>query len=752
VAVWSRAGAASLLAGALFEVWHRGSGALAGALDGGSSIALGAALGVPVGLVVFEVSTRAERWRSTFRGLPAPGRTLVLLALIAVPWLFLCAARLVVWDLDGVLPRLRFLVPTGVTAALAIALFPRPRATAVDAAFPFIALVVAAMIPSSALGTLPSDGPGSLARRYLSALTDVDADGASSLFGGRDCAPWDARVGPTRAEVPGNGVDDNCLGGDLRGGDEAGGGGYEPPPPGAPRAPNLVLVTVDALRADHLGTYGYTRPTSPNLDRLATRAVVFEDAVAQGPGTFESLPSLLTSRYPYRVSYLERSTSPPPLSPENRTIAGILAEAGYRTEAVLACHLERKVGWGLCRGFHRCDDSPLPERNPEAVTSPRVTGLARAALARLTSNGKPFFLWVHYFDPHSTYLAHRGFLEEGAVDEMGRYDSELAFTDHHVSNLLEALVTGERASDTYVVLGSDHGEGFDGDHGSRRHGYALTEELLHVPLLVWGPGVRAGRRRGPVANLDILPTLVNLAGLEERGVQGRSLAGALFRGVETPSRRVYSEKTFDTQGAPILKAVTTSTHRLVYDHASHHHTLFDRRGDPGERKDIAPTEGRVASELLDQVRRFMERDTGAYYAHVVAETTTRELPEGSLERSLPLGSGIVLRGLRYATTPAPPGSLAAFSVELFVTAPPPGDGGEPELLVELDAAPGPGQADWSPLAQGLSSGTRGAQTLVRHAVKLAVPREVPLGKRSLFVRVRVRGGPPGAAALAAANL
>jgi arylsulfatase A-like enzyme len=748
--VWARAGAVSLFAGALFEVWQSGGSAATGMLDGGCSVALGAALGALVGLLVSEARTRAERRRWSFRTLPRWGRTLALLALLVVLCLLFLGVRQ--WDLAGVLPRFLFLVPAALTGALAVTFLPRPRATAADVALPFVALVAAGIVPADALGMLPTDGPGALSRRWLSALTDVDRDGASNLFGGRDCAPWDDAVGPTRSEVPGNGVDDNCLGGDLRPDSESDGAGYEPSPPGAPRRPNLVLVTIDALRADHLGIHGYSRPTSPNLDRLAARAVIFEDAVAQGPGTFESLPSLLTSRYPYRVRYLERSTSPLPMAPENRTIARILRETGYQTEAVIACHLERKVDWGLCRDFHRCDDSPLPERSPEAVTSPRVTELARAALTRLASSTRPFFLWVHYFDPHSTYLAHRGFLDEASGDEMGRYDSEIAFTDYHLANFLEALVTGERASDTYVVLGSDHGEGFDGDHGSRRHGYGLTQELLHVPLLIWGPEVRAGRRRGPVANLDVLPTLVNLAGLEEPGVQGRSLTGALFRGIEAPERRVFSEKTFDHQGAPILKAVTTSTHRLVYDHASRNHTLFDRRSDPGERTDIASTAPRLSEELLGDVRRFIERDTAPYYAHVVAEAEKSTLPKGSLERSLPLGSGVTLRGLRYPTTPAPPGSFAAFSVELFVTAPPPGERGEPELHVELCATPGPSETDWSPLAQGFSSKTRRSDTLVRHAVRLAVPRDVPLGKRSLFVRVRERGKPPNAPVLVASEL
>ena len=389
-------------------------------------------------------------------------------------------------------------------------------------------------------------------------------------------------------------------------------------------APNVVLVVVDTLRADHLSCYGHARETSPHLDRLAAEGVRFERAISQAPWTTPSVASLMTSRYPSAVGVgSERAV----LADELELLPELLARAGYLTGAVVS-HTFCSARWNFDQGFDWFDQSNIGGH--AAVTSPGVT--ARALEFVDWAGDEPFFLWAHYFDPHFRYVEHEGLeyggrgdydgpIESGLdfkylfdrrfdltpadLNELRRiYDSEVAFTDRWVGALLDGLRERGRYDDTLVVVTGDHGEEF-GDHGDLGHARQLYRELLGVPLIVKPPvGARGVPPPGsvathPVALLDVLPTILELAGFEAlHGLEGRGLFGP------TDPRPIVSE----TARAGGVRSVTLGEWKLIQWLEDGRSELYRISIDPRERADLA-------AELPDEVERLeaalarWERDT-----------------------------------------------------------------------------------------------------------------------------------------------
>ena len=307
--------------------------------------------------------------------------------------------------------------------------------------------------------------------------------------------------------------------------------------------PNLLVVLVDTLRADHLGLYGYDRPTSPRLDALAAEAVVFENAIAQSSWTKPAVATLLTGLSPLAHGVNSPEAGLPDTAPR---LAESLAGAGYRTAAVVTnAHLGE--GSGFAAGFERYDFLPdAPNDAPEAV------GRALSWLAE-HDGSKPFFLYLHLIDPHAPYApseeARRRFARAeqarglGSVSFLRRlaareiepsqevtrglidlYDAEIADTDRHLGVLWDELERRGLLRDTLLVFVSDHGEAF-GDHGVFGHGWDLHQEVLRVPLFIRPPGGGAGRREAsPVSQMDVTATLLGAAGLAPLpGSAGRDL-------------------------------------------------------------------------------------------------------------------------------------------------------------------------------------------------------------------------------------
>jgi arylsulfatase A-like enzyme len=386
----------------------------------------------------------------------------------------------------------------------------------------------------------------------------------------------------------------------------------------APR--NLVVISVDTLRADHLGVYGYGRDTSPRIDALASDGTVFEQAMSTAPWTLPSHVSMLTGLYPSQHRVHDDGGR---LAPEVPTLAARFADAGFHTFAVVS-HIYVASPFGLDRGFAVFDDSLLEGGaiNPrgDAVvdrfvqlldahlggsveTSAPAAGGPEAARAAL-----PFFAFVHFFDPHWDYGAPPPFARrfvpggyEGRIDGsyesmvpflrtnavmseedrealVGFYDGEIAYVDAQVGGLLDALDARGLRGSTTIVLTADHGEEFK-EHKRLGHGRTLFDEQLHVPLIVAGhPRLDRGRRSGLVSLVDLTPTLLDLFGLAPiETATGRSLA----RPQKPEPRFVFAES---IRFGIDVRAVRSPHHKLIDVRSNDRKLFYDLAADPGEQR------------------------------------------------------------------------------------------------------------------------------------------------------------------------
>jgi arylsulfatase A-like enzyme len=341
--------------------------------------------------------------------------------------------------------------------------------------------------------------------------------------------------------------------------------------PGGDARPNVLLVTVDTLRADHLHCYGQPLPTSPNIDAFAARSVVFDRAIAASGYTGPAHSSIMTARYPRRHS-MGFSNGLLALAGVE-TLAEAFRQGGYDTaafvsNAVLSAHT------GLNRGFAVYDDElPNVEQNRREVAervAPRTVERALGWLARPRT--QPFFLWVHLQDPHGPYTPPAPYRDQfhlsaagepelpvaddnsgqGGIppyqlvdgprhvsDYRSRYAGEIAYTDQAIGELLAAV---ERQPPSIVALMADHGESFGENGFYFAHGHSAAPDLSHVPLILNAPGLSAERRADPVSHVDVMPTLLELAGLPlPPGAEGIALGPILRAHASVPARAVFCD-------------------------------------------------------------------------------------------------------------------------------------------------------------------------------------------------------------------
>lgn len=426
----------------------------------------------------------------------------------------------------------------------------------------------------------------------VTAWLDHDGDGRSAYFGDGDCAPTDPDIGPQAREIPGNGIDEDCFDGDLILGADG-----RPPTPALvpdtiPDGLSFLVIQVDAVRPDHLGHNGHTRPTSPVLDALAARSVVFERAYAPSAYTYASVPALLTSKYPMMLptKVLEKRGR---IRETDRTLAEHFGAAGWRTAmATDGVALGRT---GLDRGFEL--------RRAAFDDAKRTTGHALALLDEL--GDARFFLWVDYLTPHAPYTRHPGAPDFGP-ELRDLYDHELRAVDRQLGALFDGLDERGLSDRVVIVVLADHGEAF-GEHGTYYHGHHLHEESVRVPLIVHVPGVAPRRLgRAPVSLLDVAPTLLNLARLPiPEDFMGHDLTAALTTGAENPAREVFMESMFVGYGlkAAYQAALVIGDEKLIDDQRSRTLSLYDLRLDPGERDDLAARRPDRVRALLRRLKR-----------------------------------------------------------------------------------------------------------------------------------------------------
>ncbi|MFH0944538.1 MAG: sulfatase [Planctomycetota bacterium] len=375
---------------------------------------------------------------------------------------------------------------------------------------------------------------------------------------------------------------------------------------------NLLLIAVDTLRADHLGAYGYERPTSPAIDRLFAFSIVFEDAHSSSSWTLPAFASLMTSTYSstHRCwqfdNFLESSFT---------TLAELMSDAGYHTAAIVS-HIFLGRKYGLNQGFVEYDDS-LVQSNLEdshmAITSSVITDRALAFLKRESerSDGRPWFLWTHYFDPHIFYQPHEEFAEQfGRFRPLDRYDGEIAYTDLHIGRLLEYLEESDFAQNTVVVFVADHGEEFM-DHGGMEHGKSLFREVERVPFAVRVPGLDPRKVTQPVRGVDLMPTLLDLLDVETGPLPmaGRSLL-ALMKGSGMPDEGVLMESRLDQLPNAVLEGYILGKWKLILQTPRREDLgkrpavfLFDRTQDPTEQVNLAQGNDEIVGKLAKLMRK-----------------------------------------------------------------------------------------------------------------------------------------------------
>ena len=286
----------------------------------------------------------------------------------------------------------------------------------------------------------------------------------------------------------------------------------------AAHPPNVLLITIDTLRWDHVGAYGATGVATPALDSLAARGVRFETAIAHVPLTGPSHASILTGLTPVRHGVRDNGAFV--LAPALPTLATKLRAGGYTTAGFISGFpLERR--FGFANGFETYDDrlprgrsardAAATERHADETTDRVIAWLSgRPRPAAAANGGAPWFLWVHYFDPHAPYEPPLEYLRKYADHP---YDGEIAFVDAQIGRLFDHLSGRGDLAQTVVLVTADHGESL-GEHGEDTHGVFIYDATLRVPWIMAGPGVPAGRVASIVARgVDVLPTLLDLAGL-----------------------------------------------------------------------------------------------------------------------------------------------------------------------------------------------------------------------------------------------
>lgn len=423
------------------------------------------------------------------------------------------------------------------------------------------------------------------------------------------------------------------------------------------RKPNVLFITIDTLRADHLGVYGHARPTSPRIDEFAESAVVFEEAFSHSSWTLPSFATMLTSTYAQTHGCAQFHHA---LDESFTTFPEILAQAGYRTGAVTS-HVFVGKRHGLLQGIEWIDDSLVLdlEASHEQISSPAVTEKGIRFLEEAARNrGEPWMLWLHYFDPHELYRRHP---ETAAAfpgdDDASLYQGEIAFTDSWIGKVFDALDRLDLADDTIVILTSDHGEEFQ-DHGSNRHGQSVYREVLHVPFLFRAPGVAPRRIPEQVRTVDLLPTLLDLVGLPVPWyAQGASLAPAM-RGEPLRELPVYAEVRLREDF--IAEAIQANGWKLILDHCGASRRtdtdveldargnrlrknlgftelLFDLRTDPYERENVIADHPEIRDRLTEMLVAERQRARALAESGKLNKAKALDLDEAALEEIEQLG-------------------------------------------------------------------------------------------------------------------
>jgi arylsulfatase len=402
-----------------------------------------------------------------------------------------------------------------------------------------------------------------------------------------------------------------------------------------PRPRNVLFILVDTLRADHLGAWGYGRPTSPNVDAFAREAVRFAGARSQASCTFPSVNSILTSRGP--AAFLGQPDQALTIPQGIPSLAEILHERGYRTAAVSASPVVRNTRsrfnphGGFGRGFDLFHEDCV-WKHAECVNE------AAAEQLRQPRGEKPFLLYLHYIDPHGPYQTPKGWPHKFAQGDPEKkwvrigdpnpigdwlykgkpkpeytpgdfrylqdlYDDEIAYFDGRFAELMETVRAAGLLEDSIVVFAADHGEEFL-EHGDLKHCRNLFDTSVHVPMLLRIPGVAAGTVSRPVQNLDLVPTILDYLGIDARKYrfEGRSLRAEIEGTAKEPGLQ------YGLMGDQ--RSAADGRYKLIQNLAGKPPVLFDLQKDPGETRDVLAAERRSYAALRVVLDAWVARSEG----------------------------------------------------------------------------------------------------------------------------------------------
>lgn len=371
------------------------------------------------------------------------------------------------------------------------------------------------------------------------------------------------------------------------------------PPPKRP--PNVILITVDTVRADHLGCYGNKNIQTPTLDALGRDGIVFERAISQVPLTWPSHAAILTGMYPFQNGVQDFTGQP--LAPQFRSVAQAFKQHGYATGAVVSAFvLDRS--WGLARGFDFYDDAFAPEafvgRDIGLVDRRAGESVDRALTWLKQNQARPFFFWLHLYDPHSPYDPPEPFRSQYR-DHL--YDGEIAYADHELGRLIAWLKQTHLYDSSLIVFLSDHGESL-GEHGEHEHGFFVYNATVHIPLIVKptvGSAIRPDRAVRPVETTAVAQTLLEAAGIHDG--MGQQLESHSL--LDTQAGAVaYSETfyPFSSFGWSPLHALETSRYHYV---DAPEPELYDLEADPEEKNNLAQQQAATTAVLKDKLKAIL---------------------------------------------------------------------------------------------------------------------------------------------------
>jgi len=442
---------------------------------------------------------------------------------------------------------------------------------------------------------------------------------------------------------------------------------------GSPRAKNVILISIDTLRPDHLGCYGYDKPTSPAIDRFASEGALFEDCLSTAPWTLPGHATMLTGMYPSTHGVKRHEIG---LKEETPSLATLMKQSGRNTYAVVNSHNIGTEKFGLGQGFDVFQYVPemdlTGEKTKDGFDQVQIVNRGRLvtkfARQMLQDNGEsPFFLFLHYYDVHTDFTARPEYEErfvepydgkltrdgqlltpqlsgyrkrgESITDDDARwlrqkYDAEIAQLDDILKGFFGFLEKNGLRDETLVVITSDHGEEY-GEHGGALHGRSQYQELLAIPLILRGPGVPAGQRfKQSVSLIDVVPTILRLTGVRlSHAVDGIDVSLAWRAPKGWPQRFLYGEADHNTwithngernNHIDVTRMVRMGDDKLHYNKVTKRYELYDISNDPFEQEDLLRAE---PDETLLQRKEFLKAQLGRFMANEGTGEPLPELPE-----------------------------------------------------------------------------------------------------------------------------